>query len=260
MEKNKNDLTQVSFLKRVVNKYKTLQPQTNLYIILLIFMLLSHIAFVFYQPISLLVIICSIILLGYGLKNREQIRGLISIAVGTLAILLWSLENPFSRWIIFIGGVFSIITLVMSMKKPLMIRAINFPLRSEVRNDDITIVNRPLHYKNNQDTEIYKWDDVIIHHLIGDIQVDMTNAAISESKSVIHVRNFLGKTVITTPPNYGVKLYFSTTYGKFFTQNDLHREIINGQCTYQSPKYHQQKYTVHIFVSSFIGDVEVITQ
>ena len=101
---------------------------------------------------------------------------------------------------------------------------------------------------------VYKWEDVQIQHGIGDIHIDMTKAANIKETNTIVVRHILGKVQVVVPLNYNINLH-ALFYGTAYV-NDKSYKIENNHVQIEEKK--DDNYTVNVYVSSFIGDVEVI--
>ena len=103
---------------------------------------------------------------------------------------------------------------------------------------------------------MYKWEDLQIQHGMGDIVIDMTKAANLKMQNHVVIRHIVGKVQVIVPLNYNVKLNVSAFYGKVtLDRQQCKIENDNIQLTSQ---HKAENYTVNIFVSTFIGDVEVV--
>ena len=103
---------------------------------------------------------------------------------------------------------------------------------------------------------VYKWEDLQVQHGIGDVHIDMSKAANIKENNTVVVRHILGKVQIIVPLNYNIKLNFTTLYGNAYI-NDKSYKVENNNIKVEE-QTKAENYTVNIFVSTFLGDVEVI--
>ena len=103
---------------------------------------------------------------------------------------------------------------------------------------------------------VYKWEDVQIQHGIGDIHIDMTKAANIKETNTIVVRHILGKVQVIVPLNYNINLHAAAFYGTAYLEQQSYK-IENNHIQVEE-KTKEDNYTVNVYVSTFIGDVEVI--
>ncbi|PTI74192.1 cell wall-active antibiotics response protein LiaF, partial [Staphylococcus succinus] len=90
----------------------------------------------------------------------------------------------------------------------------------------------------------------------GDIHIDMSKAANIKENNTIVVRHILGKVQIIVPLNYNINLHFTTLYGNAYINENAYRVENNNIKVVEETKV--ENYAVNIYVSTFLGDVEVI--
>ena len=84
----------------------------------------------------------------------------------------------------------------------------------------------------------------------------MSKAANIKENNTVVVRHILGKVQIIVPLNYNIKLNFTTLYGNAYI-NDKSYKVENNNIKVEE-QTKAENYAVNIFVSTFLGDVEVI--
>ena len=70
------------------------------------------------------------------------------------------------------------------------------------------------------------------------------------------VRHLIGKVQIFVPFNYNVNLHFAALFGKVFINDKTYRVENNHIQVLEETK--KDNYAVNIYVSTLIGDVEVV--
>ena len=103
---------------------------------------------------------------------------------------------------------------------------------------------------------VYKWEDLQIQHGIGEIDIDMTKAANIKEHNVIVVRHLVGKVQVVVPLNYNIHLHFTAFFGNAYI-NEQNYKVENTNISVRE-ETKPDNYTVNIYVSTFIGDIEVI--
>ncbi|PTG61779.1 transporter, partial [Staphylococcus cohnii] len=74
--------------------------------------------------------------------------------------------------------------------------------------------------------------------------------------NTVVIRHFLGKVQIIVPLNYNIKLYFSALYGNAYVNETSYKVENNNIKVVEETK--EDNYAVNVYLSTFIGDVEVI--
>ncbi|MEJ7264905.1 cell wall-active antibiotics response protein LiaF, partial [Staphylococcus epidermidis] len=72
----------------------------------------------------------------------------------------------------------------------------------------------------------------------------------------IVVRHILGKVQVIVPLNYNINLHAAAFYGTAYLEQQSYK-IENNHIQVEE-KTKEDNYTVNVYVSTFIGDVEVI--
>ena len=93
-----------------------------------------------------------------------------------------------------------------------------------------------------------------IQHGVGDIHIDMTKVNIKENNTIV-VRHILGKIQLVVPLNYNINLHMAL-YGNAYLNGQSYKVENNHIQVEEKPK--EENYNVNVYVSTFIGDVEVI--
>ena len=84
----------------------------------------------------------------------------------------------------------------------------------------------------------------------------MTKAANIKEHNVIVVRHLVGKVQVVVPLNYNIHLHFTAFFGNAYI-NEQNYKVENTNISVRE-ETKPDNYTVNIYVSTFIGDIEVI--
>ncbi|AVP37505.1 transporter [Staphylococcus felis] len=224
---------------------------TELLIIFTALMIIANFYYIFFEKIGFLfVLLLGSILMYVGYIYFHKVRGLLCFWIGTLMILFTLLSNKYTLVILFVFIIFVSIRYIMYKRKPLEV------LGTEEVQESNAFVKQRWFGEQKTPVYVYKWEDLQIQHAIGDVVVDMTKAANLKYENTIVVRHIVGKVQVIVPLNYNVKLNVAAFYGKV----NLNQQVCKIENNHLQLKSEQKadRYTVNIFVSTFIGDVEVI--
>ncbi|MFO3689458.1 cell wall-active antibiotics response protein VraT [Staphylococcus felis] len=224
---------------------------TELLIIFTALMIIANFYYIFFEKIGFLfVLLLGSILMYVGYIYFHKVRGLLCFWIGTLMILFTLLSNKYTLVILFVFIIFVSIRYIMYKRKPLEV------LGTEEVQESNAFVKQRWFGEQKTPVYVYKWEDLQIQHAIGDVVVDMTKAANLKYENTIVVRHIVGKVQVIVPLNYNVKLNVAAFYGKV----NLNQQVCKIENNHVQLKSEQKadRYTVNIFVSTFIGDVEVI--
>lgn len=224
---------------------------TELLIIFTALMIIANFYYIFFEKIGFLfVLLLGSILMYVGYIYFHKVRGLLCFWIGTLMILFTLLSNKYTLVILFVFIIFVSIRYIMYKRKPLEV------LGTEEVQESNAFVKQRWFGEQKTPVYVYKWEDLQIQHAIGDVVIDMTKAANLKYENTIVVRHIVGKVQVIVPLNYNVKLNVAAFYGKV----NLNQQVCKIENNHLQLKSEQKadRYTVNIFVSTFIGDVEVI--
>ncbi|REI09347.1 transporter [Staphylococcus felis] len=224
---------------------------TELLIIFTALMIIANFYYIFFEKIGFLfVLLLGSILMYVGYIYFHKVRGLLCFWIGTLMILFTLLSNKYTLVILFVFIIFVSIRYIMYKRKPLEV------LGTEEVQESNAFVKQRWFGEQKTPVYVYKWEDLQIQHAIGDVVVDMTKAANLKYENTIVVRHIVGKVQVIVPLNYNVKLNVAAFYGKV----NLNQQVCKIENNHLQLKSEQKadRYSVNIFVSTFIGDVEVI--
>ncbi|PTF98603.1 cell wall-active antibiotics response protein LiaF, partial [Staphylococcus chromogenes] len=180
----------------------------------------------------------------------HKVRGLLCFWIGTLMVLFTLLSNKYTLVILFIFMIIVAVRYIVYKRKPLKVTT------SEAVEASPSFIKQKWFGEQKTPVYVYKWEDLQIQHGMGDVYIDMTKAANLKSQNNIVIRHIVGKVQVVVPLNYNVKLNVAAFYGNInFEEQRLKLE--NNNVTLESSEK-SDRYTVNIFVSTFIGDVEVV--
>ncbi|WP_281191136.1 cell wall-active antibiotics response protein VraT [Staphylococcus schleiferi] len=224
---------------------------TELLIIFTALMIIANFYYIFFEKIGFLfVLLLGSILMYVGYIYFHKVRGLLCFWIGTLMILFTLLSNKYTLIILFIFIIIVAVRYIIYKRKPLEI------LSTDDATEKHSFIKQKWFGDQKTPVYVYKWEDLQIQHGMGDIVIDMTKAANLKTQNHVVIRHIVGKVQVIVPLNYNVKLNVSAFYGKVtLDRQQCKIENDNIQLTSQ---HKAENYTVNIFVSTFIGDVEVV--
>ena len=102
----------------------------------------------------------------------------------------------------------------------------------------------------------YKWEDLQIQKIVGSISIDATETILPLGRSIIHIQQAFGKTVVYVPYEVAVELHYKTIYGSCTFLHETPSQIINGKKVCKDGSDHSKR-TLTIMATTFLADVEV---
>ncbi|MGJ5713300.1 cell wall-active antibiotics response protein VraT [Staphylococcus auricularis] len=224
---------------------------TEMLIIFTALMIIANFYYIFFEKIGfLLVLLLGCILTYIGYLYFHKIRGLLAFWIGMLLIAFTLLSNKYTIIILFLFLLVVIVRYLFYKFKPLKVNATEEPVTSP------QFIKQKWLGEQRTPVYVYKWEDVQIQHAIGEVHLDMTKAANIKENNTIVVRHLIGKIQIFVPFNYNVNLHFAALFGKVFINDKTYRVENNHIQVLEETK--KDNYAVNIYVSTLIGDVEVV--
>lgn len=224
---------------------------TELLIVFTALMIIANFYYIFFEKIGfLLVLLLGCVLVYVGYIYFHKVRGLLSFWIGTLLIAFTLLSNKYTIIILFIFLLILIVRYLIYKFKPLKVTATEEEVTSPA------FIKQKWFGEQRTPVYVYKWEDVQIQHGIGDIHIDLTKAANIKDNNTIVVRHILGKVQVIVPLNYNINIHATAFYGSA-NINEKSYKIENNNIHVEE-KTKEENYTVNVYVSTFIGDVEVI--
>ncbi|KYH13130.1 cell wall-active antibiotics response protein VraT [Staphylococcus kloosii] len=224
---------------------------TEMLIIFTALMIIANFYYIFFEKIGfLLVLLLGCILVYIGYVYFHKVRGLLSFWIGALLIAFTLLSNKYTIIILFIFLIVLIIRYLIYKFKPFKIIA------SEEEVDSPEFIKQKWFGEQRTPVYVYKWEDLQIQHGIGDVHIDMTKAANIKENNTIVVRHLIGRTQIFVPLNYNINFHFTALYGNAYINEQSYK--VENKNIKIVEKTKEENYTVNIYLSTFIGDVEVI--
>jgi len=214
-------------------------------------MIIANFYYIFFEKIGFIfVLLLGCILVYVGYLYFHKIRGLLAFWIGVLLIAFTLLSNKYTIIILFIFLIVLIVRYIFYRFKPLKIIA------TEEAVESPEFIKQKWFGEQRTPIYVYKWEDLQIQHGIGDIHIDMSKAANIREHNTVVIRHFLGKVQIIVPLNYNIKLHFSALYGNAYVNETSYKVENNNIKVVEETK--EDNYAVNVYLSTFIGDVEVI--
>lgn len=224
---------------------------TEMLIVFTALMIIANFYYIFFEKIGFIfVLLLGCILVYVGYLYFHKIRGLLSFWIGVLLIAFTLLSNKYTIIILFIFLIVLIVRYIFYRFKPLKIIA------TEEAVESPEFIKQKWFGEQRTPIYVYKWEDLQIQHGIGDIHIDMSKAANIREHNTVVIRHFLGKVQIIVPLNYNIRLHFSALYGNAYVNETSYKVENNNIKVSEETK--EDNYAVNVYLSTFIGDVEVI--
>ncbi|WP_210129158.1 cell wall-active antibiotics response protein LiaF [Staphylococcus sp. GDY8P38P] len=224
---------------------------TEMLIVFTALMIIANFYYIFFEKIGFIfVLLLGCILVYVGYLYFHKIRGLLSFWIGVLLIAFTLLSNKYTIIILFIFLIVLIVRYIFYRFKPLKIIA------TEEAVESPEFIKQKWFGEQRTPIYVYKWEDLQIQHGIGDIHIDMSKAANIREHNTVVIRHFLGKVQIIVPLNYNIKFHFSALYGNAYVNETSYKVENNNIKVIEETK--EDNYAVNVYLSTFIGDVEVI--
>ena len=224
---------------------------TEMLIVFTALMIIANFYYIFFEKIGFLLVLLLGCIVGYvGYIYSHKVRGLLAFWIGALLIAFTLLSNKYTIIILFIFLIVLIVRYIIYKFKPLKITA------TEEEVDSPEFIKQKWFGEQRSPVYVYKWEDLQIQHGIGDIHIDMSKAANIKENNTIVIRHIIGKVQIVVPLNYNIILHFTTLYGNAYVNETSYKVENNNIKVVEETK--AENYAVNIYVSSFLGDVEVI--
>lgn len=224
---------------------------TELLIIFTALMIIANFYYIFFEKIGFLfVLLLGSILMYVGYIYFHKVRGLLCFWIGALMIMFTLLSNKYTLIILFIFMILVGIRYFIFKRRPLEV------LASDEPTDSHAFIKQRWFGEQKTPVYVYKWEDLQIQHAIGDAMIDMSKAANLKYENNIVIRHIVGKVQIIVPLNYNVKLNVAAFYSNVNLDQQKYK-VENNNILLKSDQK-ADRYSVNVFISTFIGDVEVI--
>lgn len=228
-------------MKQIVN--------SEMLIIFFTLILLSNLYYIFFVKIGMLLVVAAgVALVYFSQYMKENLRGLIVLWIGMIMLLFGLLSNPYTLIVLFSFIIIVAIRYIIYKRQPMKV----------IQTSDNTMVinKQSLFSFESTPDKVYRFEDINLQHAVGDLNIDLSQAANLKDTNIVVVRNMIGKTTITIPYHYKVKVDYTTMYGQLSIQNAYTKKARNERLTYESSEF-ANKVVIKLFVSSIVGDLEV---
>ncbi|KAA1037685.1 cell wall-active antibiotics response protein LiaF [Macrococcus equipercicus] len=223
---------------------------TEILISFLILLLLSNLYYIFFIKTGmLLVLVLGGLLIYISQYFRKKLRGLVLFWSGLSLLLFGLLSNPYTLIVLFSFLVIIAVRYAITKRKPVHVIV--------TADKDVHVYGQK--WFNTQETPktVYRFDDIHLQHAVGDVTIDLTNAANLQQENLIVVNHMIGKTTVIVPHHYQTKIDYSALYGQLKVDHEFTRRAKNERLTYISEDY-ENGVAVKVIVSSIVGDLEVV--
>ena len=200
----------------------------------------------------LLMLLLFLLLIRY--YTGKQGNNLILVAVSILFFFIIML-NPFVILAIFVALIYSLFLL--------------YPMMTQEREEtnlvfeDVVTVKKEknrwfgnLHHFSSYQT--CRFDDINIFRLMGKDTIHLEHVILSNHDNVIILRKIVGTTRIIVPIDVEVSLSVNSLYGDLTFLDQPKRALRNEQFHQETRDYLKSPKSVKIFLTTMVGDVEVV--
>lgn len=200
----------------------------------------------------LLILLLFLLLIRY--YTGRQGNNLILVAVSILFFFIIML-NPFVIMAIFVALIYSLFLL--------------YPMMNQEREDtnlvfeDVVTVKKEknrwfgnLHHFSSYQTCCF--DDINLFRLMGKDTIHLEHVILSNHDNVIILRKLVGTTRIIVPVDVEVSLSVNSLYGDLTFLDQPKRALRNEQFHQETRDYLKSPKSVKIFLTTMVGDVEVV--
>ena len=200
----------------------------------------------------LLMLLLFLLLIRY--YTGKQGNNFILVAVSILFFFIIML-NPFVILAIFVALMYSLFLL--------------YPMMNQEREDtnlvfeDVVTVKKEknrwfgnLHHFSGYQT--CRFDDINLFRLMGKDTIHLEHVILSNHDNVIILRKIVGTTRIIVPVDVEVSLSVNSLYGDLTFLDQPKRALRNEQFHQETRDYLKSPKSVKIFLTTVVGDVEVV--
>lgn len=200
----------------------------------------------------LLILLLFLLLIRY--YTGRQGNNFILVAVSILFFFIIML-NPFVILAIFVALIYSLFLL--------------YPMMTQEREEtnlvfeDVITVKREknrwfgnLHHFSSYQT--CRFNDINLFRLMGKDTIHLEHVILSNHDNVIILRKIVGTTRIIVPIDVEVSLSVNSLYGDLTFLNQPKRALRNEQFHQETRDYLKSPKSVKIFLTTMVGDVEVV--
>ena len=200
----------------------------------------------------LLILLLFLLLIRY--YTGRQGNNFILVAVSILFFFIIML-NPFVILAIFVALMYSLFLL--------------YPMMNQEREDtnlvfeDVVTVKKEknrwfgnLHHFSGYQT--CRFDDINLFRLMGKDTIHLEHVILSNHDNVIILRKIVGTTRIIVPVDVEVSLSVNSLYGDLTFLDQPKRALRNEQFHQETRDYLKSPKSVKIFLTTMVGDVEVV--
>lgn len=214
--------------------------------VVIILLLIIFVELTIFNNGGAFLLIIGALLLYYSFSKRNRSYFWLGAFFLFLAILnVWSLR-------LFIVGILIYLLYRHSKKEPDVEIVTTESLNSGMIEKSDLVGSTPAPLEN------YKWQDVQIQRLIGDITIDTTETILPAGTSVITIRQSIGKVKVIVPYEVPFRLQYTTILGEAKLLHSEPKRLVNERLVFEDGNPVDAKRILVIHVATWLGDVEVI--
>lgn len=212
-------------------------------------------------------VICFFLLLFIELTIFNN-GGAFSLLIGAgLLYLSYSKNSPFFKWL----GIFFIAIALFTMwsLRLFIVFLLLYMLYNYLQKEHEPKIISPMLFEKLPATkneifgttpapiEAYRWQDVQIQRLAGDITIDTTQTILPAGTSLISIRQGIGKVHIHIPYEIPFRVQYTTLFGDIKCLDFGPQRLLNESVTFADGEPEDAKRKLIIHVATWLGDLEV---
>ena len=200
----------------------------------------------------LLMLLLFLLLIRY--YTGKQGNNLILVAVSILFFFIIML-NPFVILAIFVALMYSLFLLYPMMNQEREDTNLVFEEVVTVKREKNRWLGNLHHFSSYQTC---RFDDINLFRLMGKDTIHLEHVILSNHDNVIILRKIVGTTRIIVPVDVEVSLSVNSLYGDLTFLDQPKRALRNEQFHQETRDYLKSPKSVKIFLTTMVGDVEVV--
>ena len=200
----------------------------------------------------LLILLLFLLLIRY--YTGKQGNNFILVAVSILFFFIIML-NPFVILAIFVALIYSLFLLYPMMNQEREETNLVFEDVVTVKKEKNRWFGNLHHFSSYQTC---RFDDINLFRLMGKDTIHLEHVILSNHDNVIILRKIVGTTRIIVPIDVEVSLSVNSLYGDLTFLDQPKRALRNEQFHQETRDYLKSPKSVKIFLTTMVGDVEVV--
>lgn len=200
----------------------------------------------------LLILLLFLLLIRYYTGRQGNNFFLVAVTILFFFIIML---NPFVIMAIFVALLYSLFLLYPMMNQEREETNLVFENVVTVKKEKNRWFGNLHHFSSHQ---ICRFDDINLFRLMGKDTIHLEHVILTNHDNVIILRKIVGTTRIIVPVDVEVSLSVNSLYGDLIFLDQPKRALRNEQYHQETRDYLKSPKSVKIFLTTMVGDVEVV--